>query len=359
VTRLGRLLAAALSGSWRSVPPAFALTGEEWARAAPTLQATASGGLAWWRLRNTPLEATAAAQASRDAFRVQTLHARLHERRLARALDLFRDAGLRPVLSKGWSVARLYPHPGLRPYGDLDLHVDPVHHAAAEAVLERHGIEPLAVDLHCGVPRLARPWSEVAARCGEVDLGSRRVAVLGPEDHLTLLSVHLLAHGAWRPLWLCDVALLLETLPEDFDWDYLGSLPTRQFREVRLVALLAHRLLGAGLSKTPWRADEELPAWLPRATLSAWGQGGHYSVTTRIALTEADPGRFLRALRVRWPNAIEATVRWGAPYNAVPRLPYQILDTAARAARALMEAPPILARRSRIPDDSDEEDEPG
>ena len=39
------------------------------------------------------------------------------------------------------------------------------------------------------------------------------------EDQLRQLCLHLLRHGACRPLWLCDVAVMLESLPGDFDWD--------------------------------------------------------------------------------------------------------------------------------------------
>jgi hypothetical protein len=250
------------------------------------------------------------------------------------------------VLAKGWGVARLYPRSGLRPYGDLDLHVAPEAYGAAAALLRDHQSRELRVDLHPGVPRLGRPWSDVVARSVEVELGATRVRVLGPEDHLALLCGHLLFHGAWRPLWLCDVALILEGLPADFDWTYLRGLPPRQVEEVRLVAILAHRLLGACLDRMPPGADERVPTWLPAATLAAWGRGGHYSLTTRIALTEADPRRFLEAVRIRWPNPIEATVRWRAPYNDFPRLPYQTLDAAVRGTRALWEAPGVLARRA-------------
>jgi hypothetical protein len=168
---------------------------------------------------------------------------------------------------------------------------------------------------------------------------------LGAEDHLALLCVHFLSHGAWRPVWLCDVALFLEEIPPDFDWAHLRSLPPRQAEEVRVVAQLAHRLLGADLGRTPWSTDEVIPGWLAPAVLKAWERGGHYSLTTRIALAETHPRRFLESVRIRWPNPIEATVRWGAPYNDLPRLPYQLLDAAVRGAQAAVEAPPLLARR--------------
>lgn len=352
---LGSLVARALSGSWRTSPAAVDLSPGEFTAVSPTLHATACAGLAWWRVRGTSLDALPSAGGCRDAYRFQSLEARVHEERLARALLLFGSAGVRPVLAKGPAIARIYPSPGLRPYGDLDLHVAPEDFEAARTLLRENPAEAPRVDLHPGLPRLGRPWTDVEARCREVDVGALRVRVLGPEDHLALLCVHLLSHGAWRPLWLCDVALFLEELPQDFDWDYLRELPERQVEEVRLVALMAHRLLGARLDRTPWRPEEGFPGWLPRAIMAAWGRGGHYSVTTRIALAEGAPGRLLEAVRIRWPNPVEATVRWRAPYNGVPRLPYQILDAAVRGVRALVEAPRVLARRWSTSSPSDEE----
>ena len=348
----GSLVAQALSGSWRSTPPVPALTPEEWAAVAPPLQRTGAGGLGWWRLRGSPLRATAVALELQNAYRLHTIDARRHERRLARALRLFESAGLQPILGKGWAVSRLYPQAGLRPYGDLDFHAHPEEYDAARLLLPACEQGGLLVDLHRGVPGVGRAWEDVLARSVEVELGATLVRVLGPEDHLALLCAHLLSHGAWRPLWLCDVAMFIEALPSDFDWDYLLSLPSREAEQVRLVVLLAHRLLGARVDTTPWGPQGRVPGWLPTATLRAWERGGHYSLTTRIALTELAPGAFLEAVRVRWPNPIEATVRWRAPFNGAPRLPFQIVDATVRAARALAGSPPWIARRLR-PDPDD------
>jgi hypothetical protein len=283
----------------------------------------------------------------RNAYRLHTVDGRHQELRLIRALQLFADAGIEPVLAKGWAVARLYPHVGLRPYGDLDLHVAPEAHGAALALLPECEREGLLVDLHRGVPKVGRDWADVLARSGQVELGETRVRVLGAEDHLALLCAHMLSHGAWRPLWLCDVGLFVESLPPGFEWACLEGLPSREAEQVRLVVLLAHRLLGARLDATPWGSGDPVPRWLPAATLRAWGRGGHYSLTTSIALTEARPGAFLESVRVRWPNAIEATARWRAPYNGFPRLPFQLLDAAVRGIRALVGAPRWSARRIR------------
>jgi hypothetical protein len=37
-----------------------------------------------------------------------------------------------------------------------------------------------------------------------------------------------------------------------------------------------------------------------------------------------NPAGLLKALRTRWPDPIEATIRLKGPFNEVPRLPFQI-----------------------------------
>jgi Uncharacterised nucleotidyltransferase len=299
------------------------------------LMATGVPALAWWRLRSASADPKIEASLH-DAFRLQTLDARLHERRLARAAALLQAAGADYVLAKGWAVARHYARPGLRPYGDLDLFVAPEHHERARRVLTEHDQETLHVDLHAGVPLLGRAWPEVRDGAEEVTVEGVRVPVLRAEHHLTLLCLHLLFHGAWRPTWLCDVAAFVETVPEEFDWDRVGGGSRRQLEQCRAVVVLSQTVLGADLGRTPWGGHAALPRWLPSAVRRAWGAGGHYSVTTRLGLTEPRPRELMEAVRVRWPNPIEASFRWRAPLNAFPRLPFQFMDVAARAGRLLL-----------------------
>mgnify|MGYP003694491507 CR=1 FL=1 len=60
-----------------------------------------------------------------QAFRLLTLQAAIHETRIRRVFAELRSADIEPILIKGWAVARAYPQPGLRPYGDIDLIVRP------------------------------------------------------------------------------------------------------------------------------------------------------------------------------------------------------------------------------------------
>src|SRR5205807_1179327 len=91
----------------------------------------------------------------------------------------------------------------------------------AVAVLEQASGLRGVVDLHEGMPDLPdRSWDEVYRRSRLVRLRNSDVRILGAEDHLRLTCFHLLRHGAWCPLWLCDVVVILESLPPGFDWDY-------------------------------------------------------------------------------------------------------------------------------------------
>lgn len=55
------------------------------------------------------------------------------KQQLGRVVNLLREQGIEPVLLKGFGLARLYPNPSLRQFGDLDLYVglDSFHEACA------------------------------------------------------------------------------------------------------------------------------------------------------------------------------------------------------------------------------------
>jgi hypothetical protein len=48
------------------------------------------------------------------------------------------------------------------------------------------------------------------------------------------------------------------------------------------------------------------------------------------------PRLLLDALRLRWPNAIQATVELGGPFNGLPRLPYQVGECVRRIGHAVV-----------------------
>ena len=139
---------------------------------------------------------------------MHTLQNARQERRIVKAITLLRSAGVEPLLVKGWAVARLYPEHGLRPYGDIDLCVRPEQYAVALAALGAPEAETAMVDLHNGLPWLHRPsLDDVYERSQLVPLSDVDVRILGPEDHLRYICIHMLQHGAHRALWLWVVSL--------------------------------------------------------------------------------------------------------------------------------------------------------
>jgi len=333
----GREVARVLRGAWRSPPATDELDAFDLVEASPLLLRSGSAGLAWWRARAAGVSPPVL-RPLHHACGIHALHAAGLEAKIPAAFERLRARGVEPLLGKGWAVARLYPRPGLRPYGDIDLYVRPEDERAARAALDETGREALPVDLHCGLAELDdRRFGEVFARSQVVRLGGSDVRVFGLEDHLRVLALHLLRHGAWRPAWLCDLALVVEIHAHDLDWGCFTSGDARRTDAAACALRLAHELLGADLAGAPTPIRERtLPRWLVPAILRQWGDARFepHGTRTPMATELRRPRGLLRALRARWPNPVEATVgRRGLFNNDLPRLPFQIRECLARTVR--------------------------
>ena len=217
---LGKLVARVLRGAWRSNPPKLDILESELDQVAPLLLASGGAALGWWRVRHSNLRETPAALELQQAYRLHALQSALHESEIKYLLTLAREAGAEPVLVKGWAVAMLYPEMGLRPYGDIDLCFETKSYARAAAALEGLDRTKYQVDLHEGFSKLDDfSAADLLAKSRRIRIGGEEVRVLGPEDHLRILCTHALRHGAWRPLWFCDIGAAVESRPPDFDWD--------------------------------------------------------------------------------------------------------------------------------------------
>jgi hypothetical protein len=342
--RVGCLVSRLLTGSWREPLPPFDLTEEELTAVSTLLLDTGAAALGWRRVRPSPLIGVRAADQFREFYRSHGLQAALYERSVTRVVAHLRAVGVEPLLAKGWAIARLYPEPGLRPYGDIDLCVPPEQYATAEVALRDLEEVMCGVDLHRGVVRHwgrsaftrmnDRSLDDLYQRSQVVPAGDTEVRILSAEDHLRLLCLHLWGHGAWRPLWLCDIAVALETLPASFDWDLFLSGDRRRSEWVISVLCLAHHLLGAQLERTPI-ADhaQQLPHWLVPTVLRQWGRHRRHRIP--MADVPRRPSRLLKQLIVHWPNGVEATADVHAPCNDWPRLPIQLAACFVRTARYL------------------------
>lgn len=338
-----------LSGAWRSNPPALKLSAEELRGILPLLLKSGAAALCWRRIRGCELQALDAATELQQVYRLQRLQTRIDEGKIEQVVKLLRSVEIEPFLVKGWAIARFYPERGLRPYGDIDLCVRPERYNAARAALTTPEGRQYNVDLHNGFANLGGGSEDgLYARSQLVRLGDTDVRVLAPEDQLRVLCFHMLREGAWRPLWLCDVATSLEARPPSFDWEHCFG-GTRRNRELVSCAIgLAHRLLDAQVDDTPFAADEHLPSWVVPTVRKEW-ESLSPSMTRRhfapVATYLRHPFRVRTALGDRWPNPVEASVVAGAPFNEFPRMPFQVGAYFIRASGFLRRLPSIWRSR--------------
>src|SRR5262249_10311897 len=219
--------------------------------------------------------------------------------------------GVEPILVKGWAAARSYSERGLRPSGDIDLLIRPSQMSAATNILRSGRPGRFNVDLR------HREFSKLdSSRLEDLWDRSRLVGpgirVLGPEDALAFLCLHMLRHGAWRPLWLCDIAAELESRPTGFDWSVCLD-GRRQSGWIACAIKLAHQLVGAELNDAPVaNSAARLPGWLVRQVLKQWENPDPHdrmALDYRAPLANclARPATLASEIRARWPNPIEAT----------------------------------------------------
>jgi len=335
------LLAAALAGSWRASPPEPELSGGELARIVPLLVGSGAAALAWWKVRNSSLQDCEAAEALRQTYRGQALQSALQEWEVGHVFALLRSADVEPVLLKGRAAAMLYPERSLRPPGDIDLCVRPERYEAARAALWGPGrVGTSVTDLRHDGDALsgAGGWDAFYARTRLMDLNGAEVRVLGREDQLRFLCLHLLRHSAYRPLWLCDVAAALESAPPDFDWEVALGEGGLMRNRVVCVLDLACRLLGARREGTPEEARAvRAPPWLVAEVLRQWERPTTADHLPRepMAVSLRNPARALPALLSRWPDPIRAFVGLNRPFDERARLPGQLKFYVVRSAAFL------------------------
>jgi hypothetical protein len=338
----GDLVAKMLAGAWRKHPPELVLNTEELNEAVPRLLGSGAGALGWWRVRHSDLRASSAALELQESYRFHILRAAFHEQEIKEVIELLNSVGIDPILVKGWAIARLYPEHGLRPYGDIDLCFRPEQYPAALTVLKSPECLKYPVDLHDGFSKLDdHSADELFARSQLVKLGEVDVRVPGQEDHLRLLCVHLLGHGAFRPLWLCDIAAALESRTASFDWDRCLGGTRRRADWVACTIGLAHQLLRVRVEDMPIAARaKHLPKWLVPHVLKQWeapyvANQPQVKYYPEMAHYLGHPSGVLKALRKRWPDPLEATIRLRGPLNELPRLPFQIGYSLSRITKFL------------------------
>lgn len=336
--------------AWRDPAPPLALDEGTLDAIAPL---AIHGGAAGLLLRRLDAAGAKGARVDelRAVYRKQVLDEALLRRGLALVAGAFEQARIRFVLIKGFTAARRYPAPGLRPFCDLDVVVSPEDERAARGVLASLGgpVVP-EVDLHARVPHFDPRRAKAAlGRLRRLRIGDTEVDALGEEDHLHLLAAHGLIHGLWRPVWLVDLAVAVETRGDGFDWDRLVAGGRRRAQGIACALGLAREVLGADLGGTPF-ATTTLPSWLLPALFAQWG--ARYEVRDAMQRLPRRPADLLAEVRRRFNEPIGATAAAG-PWNEWPRLPVQIADLALRTLRFLRHGPRVPAPEAGRPRVSD------
>jgi hypothetical protein len=332
--RLALAMAGVLRRAWANPEPPTA-PDVDLAHWAERLVEGGVAGLAWWRLRTTELSARAELDPLRSAFQHHALTAARQERDLPHLLGHFNGVGIEPILFKGWSLARLYPHRALRPFGDFDLLVREADVERARSVLRSLGADLQSradLDTAATLARYLpdRSEAELFGRARRETLGDARFWTLAPEDHLRLVALHQLHHGGWRPLWLCDVAVLIESFPPEFDWTVCLAGDAHLSEGVLVSVALAHEVLGAVLPQgTP---VVTVPGWLRRAVFHGWVHGYESMPPSLYELRKLGWSGALKAIRARWPDPVSATVHLRAPFRAIPRPVVQMAECVRRGA---------------------------
>lgn len=293
-----------------------------------------SGALAF-RVADSAGSDPAAIERLHDAYRWNALAARRQELNIAAVSRALGDASVHSILGKGFAVARHYPGPGLRPYGDIDVYVRAEDRDAAMSSLAAHAPDA-PVDLHAGYADLDdRDIGEIERRAISAALEGEKVRLFGFEDHLRLLCLHAARHGALRAMWLCDIALMLESLPQNFDLVYFSAGDPQRTDVAFRVLGLAHTLLGARLDLLPVdRARLLPPPWMEHAVLAEWGRARtSHGARTPWRNEMFRPWRWPRAVLQRWPNAFEAAYETRTPLAKGGSVSVQLRACATRIRR--------------------------
>jgi hypothetical protein len=262
-----------------------------------------------------------------------------YERRILETFDTLNQAGVDPILVKGWASGRHYAEASLRPSGDIDLYISPQQQGAAVEAINRSACSHYRIDLdHAEFDRFEnRSFADVFHRTVLARLGKGNVRIMGAEDHIRLSCLHFLKHGGWRPLWLCDVAAALEQCADTFDWDRCLGTDPRLADWILATVGLAERLLGAEVKgMRPRMSAGDLPRWLPAAVLQQWNRPNppnHPLFVQQWKEYLRRPWRLANGLASRWPNPIQATVDCDGRFDAGRRLPFQLRNCFGRAAK--------------------------
>ena len=347
----GALVARILCGAWRDRPEPLKATGAEIGVAAPQLLGSGAAALGWRRLlASAPLDRAVEAEDLAQTARLLALADTLRTENLRQLSALMREAGVTPLLFKGWAIAQYYAETYLRPCGDFDILVQAADFHKASALLARHAVLIMGpggpfvlhnlalqmdytVDLHGELsPLYNTDVSDLFRRAQPAPSPAQSMLVPCAEDHLRIVIVHLLKHGAWRPIWLCDVAALVEKIPDAFDWEICltGDRVTADW--ISAIIVTTHRLLDCRIDHLPEAIRcFPAPAWIEQTIRNLWNAPYPARFIMHRNELRRAPIAYLRKV---WANPVWAAFTRGAAVTKTPRIRYQLSRFARHASRA-------------------------
>jgi hypothetical protein len=334
----GMEVSALLKGAWRDTPPPPEINPVQFAGTARLLLKSGAGALGWWRIRHSSLRKLPEARLLRDAYLKCAVEAIEHERKLATLVEALNQEKLSFILLKGCATSRFYPESNLRPCGDIDLYLPREEWIRMRGILDQSLYSGYRVDWeHAEFERFdVRHFDEFYGHAESIQIEGVEVKVLRAEDHLRFLCFHLLKHGGWRPLWLCDVAAMLERLPERFDWDRCLGPDEVHARWILCTIGLARDILQAEpINAPPQLQDLRVPRWLVNSLLERWSESSCPSLPffhEQARQCWWRPRKLIEALWKRWPNPIQATIDADGSFDEGARLRFQLRNCKSRAA---------------------------
>lgn len=271
-----------------------------------------------------------------DEFLWNALQARKMESVSARSFNFFRSRGLRPILIKGFSIARFYPDSEPRSYKDVDLAFDPQDYRKALEIRSTEEGARLAVDLHKEFRHLdTRPWDEAFDDSECVDINGVQVSVPCAEDNLRMVCTHWLNDGGESKERLRDIYYAVKNRPATFDWDKcLRAVAANRRTWIVTAILLAAKYLDLDIDDLPHEiVKSSLPAWVTRTVEKEWRSG---RPSLELSLSLDSPSGFFTQLRKRIPpNPIQATIENEGDLVNGNRLRYQLQSMSRRAIPSL------------------------
>lgn len=264
------------------------------------------------------------------------LQSKIQEKRIVRAFEIFRDAGIEPILFKGYAIARAYPSDRHREFYDIDLAVSFDVYEKAQMLWNRHDVKILNVDLHRGFRHLDLvEWDKIFANSKIIKLADASIRVLSDEDHLRVLCVHWLTDGGENKQKLWDIYYLISQRSKDFDWEKcFDTVDSKRRLWIIYTIGLAHKYLQLDLEGFPFEQEaKNLPFWLTRQIEKIWSRKYPF---IPLDACYRDREMFLYQLKLRFPpNPIMATIGVNGRFDARTRIPYQIKYFFKRATPSL------------------------